>query len=100
MVSEERLASILSGVEKIKQDKPYADDADAIAALDWISAATADLNGALGRSATDTAAMANLQELLGSLDALHSSVTAAMKRNGQDVPSRHDATPPATVNPG
>jgi hypothetical protein len=100
MVSADRLDDILSGIEKVKQDKPYADDAEAIAALDWISAATADVTGALGRSAEDTSAMATLQELLNSLEALHSSVTAAMKRAGQDVPRRHDDVPAATVNPG
>jgi hypothetical protein len=99
MVSADRLDGIRTGVEKIKQDKPYAEDAEAIAALDWISAAAVDVNAELGRSAADTSAMAHLHELLGSLDALHTSVTAAMKRKGQEVPRRHDDVPAATVNP-
>jgi len=97
MVSEERLEAIVSGVEKIRQDKPYADNADAIAALDWISAATNDVESALGDSADDVTAMANLQELIDSLERLHSSITSAIKRSGEDVPRRHDDEPPASV---
>ena len=100
MVSTERLEAILSGMETIQQDKPYKDNADAIAALDWISAATADLSGGLARSADDTAAMARLQELLDALGRLHASITAAIKRSGDDVPLRHTDEPAATVNPG
>ena len=96
MASEERLAAILSGIEKIKQEKPYAETADAIAALDWISAATNDVNSALGESADDVTAMVRFQELSDSLGRLHSSITSAIKRSGNDVPRRHDDEP--TVN--
>ncbi len=98
MASAERLDAIRSGVATIKQDKPYADDADAIAALDWIAAATVDVNRALGRSADDISTVADLHQLLGALQALHTSIAAGMKRNGQDVPRRHDAGPAATVD--
>ena len=99
MVPEERLGAILAGIEKIKQNKPYDDNADAIAALDWISAATADLTSALAQSADDTTAIANVQELLDTLGRLHASISAGIKRNGGDIPRRHDAQPTGTVNP-
>jgi hypothetical protein len=98
MVTEQRLDAIATGIEKIKQDKPYDDTADAIAALDWISAATADLRTALGRATADPAALAALQDLLDSLQRLHSSIGAGIKRSGGDVPRRHDDTPAGTVN--
>ena len=99
MAAKERLEAIHSGIEKIRQDKPYADNSDAIAALDWISSATDDVKSTLDESADEVTAIANLQELIDSLERLHSSITSAIRRSGEDVPRRHVDEPPATVNP-
>lgn len=89
MVSDERYVQILSGVERIKQEKPYGAEADAVAALDWLSSAGSDLRGGLNNAEGDVAQIARLQGLLETVDALHASVTARMQREGDAVPTRH-----------
>lgn len=98
MVKDERYVEILAGVEKIKQEKPYDDTADAIAALDWLSSAGDDLRKGMKDSADDVGAVARLQELLNSVDALHTSVQSKIKRDGDDVPLRHSKEPAARVD--
>lgn len=95
MLKDERFAEILAGVEKIKQEKPYDDTADAIAALDWLASAGDDLRKGVKDSAGDMSALARTQELLNTVDALSSSVQSKIKRDGDDVPLRHskESTP-------
>lgn len=88
MASEERIEQIDSGIDKIRTEKPYSNHADAIAALDWLASASSDMHKALNAS-DDTAAIAGLQDRIETLDRLHSSVVATMKRTDKKVPERH-----------
>lgn len=97
MLKDERLAEILAGVEKVKQDKPYDDPAAAVAALDWLSSAGDDLRKGLKAVKGDVGGIARLQELLNTVDGLSASVRSKIKRDGDDVPLRHSTEPTAPV---
>lgn len=88
MTSEDRLEEIDSGIDRIRSEKPYGSHADAIAALDWLTAAGNDVRKALN-AAEDTGTIARLQDRIDTLESLHSSVVARMKRTDKKVPERH-----------
>ena len=88
MTSQERLEEIGFGIDKIRKEKPYDNHSDAIAALDWLTAASNDVRKILGAS-DDTGEMARLQDQISTLDRLHSSVVASIKRTDTKVPERH-----------
>lgn len=89
LLSDERRDAILSGVEKIKQEKPFDTGADAIAALDWLAGAIDDVRRELARPSDNVRVIAALDSLLDTLQRLHSSVIAAMNRADENVPRRH-----------
>ena len=88
MTFDDRLDEIDSGIAKVRSEKPYDDHNDAIAALDWLASASNDVCKVLNVS-DDTAAIGRLQERKDTLDRLHSSVAASMKRSDKKVPQRH-----------
>ncbi len=88
MISDDRIEEIDSGIDKIRTEKPYDNHSDAIAALDWLAAAINDVRKAVNAS-EDTAAIARLQDRIETMDRLHSSVVASIKRMEKKVPERH-----------
>ena len=89
-LSDERYVEILAGIEKIKEEKPYADADDATAALDWLGLAITDVQNAQRKAgADDVRQVGRLQQTAGELESLHSAVTTRMTVNKQDVPHRH-----------
>jgi hypothetical protein len=89
-LSDDRYPEIRAGTERIKAEKPYKERDDAIAALDWLSSAAADLRGAQrGLGPSDIVEMTKLASDANVLDNLSEAIRTRMKANGQDVPSRH-----------
>lgn len=89
-LSDDRYDEIISGTERIKQEKPYADRDDAIAALDWITAATDDLRRAQHKlKPAEILLIADLERHIAALDSLHQSIQSRMAANDQHIPGRH-----------
>jgi len=88
MTSEDRLDEIDSGIDRIRSEKPYENHSDAIAALDWLTSASNDVRKVLNAS-DDIGTITRLQDRIDTLESLHSSVVARMKRTDTDVPERH-----------
>jgi hypothetical protein len=81
---------IIAGIERIRNEKPYADAADAISALDWIGSATAELRREQKKLAdSDILLFGRLGKTLAALDSLHESIQSRMDVNDQKVPNRH-----------
>jgi uncharacterized protein HemY len=89
---------IIAKIEKLTEDKPFDDNAEAIAALDWITATSSTLRNELAENAEEVGAIAERQQLLTRLTALESSIKAELKRADEHIPRRHQASDDSTVD--
>jgi hypothetical protein len=80
---------ISARLDQITEDKPFADHAEAIAALDWIAATSNTLRNELDHNADEVGSIADIQQLLTRLAKVESSIKSEMKRAEADVPQRH-----------
>jgi len=81
---------IIAGIERIRDEKPYADADAAISALDWISSATSDLRREQKALAdSDIVRFGKLEHTLSVLGSLHESIQSRMTANDQKIPNRH-----------
>jgi len=89
MTLDSGYGEIATRLDQITEDKPFDDNAHAIAALDWIAATSNTLRKNLGNKANEVGSIADLQQLLTRLAAVESSIKSEMKRSDEDVPQRH-----------
>jgi hypothetical protein len=92
-LSDDRYTEIHAGAERIKEEKPYKKRDDAIAALDWLTSALADLRGAQhALAASDIVQITRLGGDIEVLENLSKAIRTRMKANEQGVPGRHGGT--------
>ena len=88
--SDQRYTDIRAGAERIRLEKPYENRDDAVAALDWLSAAVSDLRGAQKRlPAGEIVEITRLGADIDVLDGLSQAIATRMNANDQHVPGRH-----------